>query len=116
MVESTKNLGGAPEGNRNAEKGAVMTAMLRAALNANDRQALRDGVTEIARAFAAGERWALEFAFDRIEGKSAQSLKVSGDEDNPLHVTQGLSATVIGLLGEITAARESASTPPPGAD
>lgn len=80
-VEST-NKGGAPLGNKNAAKGAQLTAMVLAALNKNDRQPLRDGVDKIAEAFAAGERWAIEFVFDRAEGKAvARQEHTTVDED-----------------------------------
>ena len=80
-VEST-NKGGAPVGNKNAAKGAQLTAMVLAALNKNDRQPLRDGVDKIAAAFAAGERWAIEFVFDRAEGKAvARQEHTTVDED-----------------------------------
>ena len=35
-------------------------------------------------AFGAGEPWALSMVMDRIEGKPAQAVTVSGDEDRPL--------------------------------
>jgi len=35
-------------------------------------------------AFGAGEPWALSMVMDRLEGKPAQAVTVSGDEDRPL--------------------------------
>jgi hypothetical protein len=103
MVDSTKNPGGAPVGNQNAAKGAQLTAMLMHALEDNDRQKLREGIAKLATAFSEGERWAIEFVFDRKEGKAAQALTLKGDEENPLHVTHGLSDALIGMLNEISA-------------
>lgn len=83
-VESTTNKGGAPVGNKNAAKGAQLTAMLDFALNDNDKELLRKGIKEVAKAFAAGERWAIEFAFDRIEGKSVARTELTGIDGSPL--------------------------------
>lgn len=78
MVDSTKkNLGGAPIGNTNSVKGSQLTQMLNAALNANDRQALRDGIAMIAKAFAEGDKSTRDFVFDRLEGKAIQTTNVN---------------------------------------
>ena len=90
-VESTTNKGGAPVGNKNAAKGAQLTAMLAAALDANDRQRLRQGVDNVTQAFAAGERWAVEFVFDRIEGKAVARTELSGVDGSPLPLSIGVS-------------------------
>jgi hypothetical protein len=75
---------GAPVGNKNAAKGAQLTAMLEFALNKNDKELLREGIDNVAKAFAAGERWAIEFAFDRIEGKSVARTELTGIDGSPL--------------------------------
>ena len=62
-IDETTSKGGAPEGNNNAGKGSQLSALLRAALNANDRLKMRQGVEAVADAFAEGERWAVEFVF-----------------------------------------------------
>jgi len=77
-VEST-NKGGAPVGNTNAAKARQVTAMLEAALGKNDKKRLRDGVEQIADAFANGEVWAINTVFDRLEGKPAQTVIGAGD-------------------------------------
>lgn len=77
-VEST-NKGGAPVGNKNAAKARQMSAMLEHALNANNRHKLREGIDKISNAFAEGEVWAVNFVFDRIEGKPTQKLEGSGE-------------------------------------
>lgn len=89
-VEST-NKGGAPVGNKNAAKGAQLTAMVLAALNKNDRQPLRDGVDKIAEAFAAGERWAIEFVFDRAEGKAVARQEITGADGEALPLSIGIT-------------------------
>jgi hypothetical protein len=90
-INETTSKGGAPEGNNNAGKGSQLTAMLRAALNANDRQRLRQGVDNVAQAFAEGERWAVEFVFDRIEGKAVARTELSGTDGSPLPLSIGIS-------------------------
>ena len=77
---TTVNKGGAPIGNKNAAKGSQLSALLHAALNANDRQRMRDGVEKIADAFATGEKWAVEFVFDRFEGKAVAKQEISGPD------------------------------------
>ena len=78
-VEST-NKGGAPLGNNNAAKGRQVTAMLSAALEANNRQLMREGVQKIANAFAEGEVWAVNTVFDRLEGKATQRIEGTGED------------------------------------
>jgi hypothetical protein len=75
---------GAPVGNKNAAKGAQLTAMLEFALNKNDKELLRKGIDNVAKSFAEGERWAIEFAFDRIEGKSVARTELTGIDGSPL--------------------------------
>ena len=82
---------GAPVGNRNAAKGAQLTAMLSAALDANDKQRLRQGVDNVTKAFAEGERWAVEFVFDRIEGKAVARTELTGTDGSPLPLSIGVS-------------------------
>ena len=87
-TNQTTNKGGAPEGNNNAGKGSQLSALLRAALNANDRLKMRKGVEKVADAFAQGERWAVEFVFDRFEGKAVAKQEIStvDGEGNPTSI------------------------------
>lgn len=85
-VEST-NKGGAPLGNKNAAKGSQLTALLHAALQANDRLKMRLGVEKVADAFAEGERWAIEFVFDRFEGKAVAKQEISGPDGSDLKLS-----------------------------
>ena len=88
-TNETTNKGGAPEGNNNAGKGSQLSALLRAALNSNDRLKMRQGVDAVADAFADGERWAVEFVFDRLEGKAIvkQELSTADGSSFPLGLT-----------------------------
>ena len=76
-INETTNKGGAPEGNNNAGKGSQLSALLRAALNANDREKMRQGVEAVVDQFAGGERWAVEFVFDRMEGKAIVKQEIT---------------------------------------
>ena len=71
-----KTSGGQPD-NNNAGEGRQLTAMFNHALSANNRQKMREGIQKLADAFANGERWAIEFAFDRKEGKAIQTTNVN---------------------------------------
>ena len=75
---------GAPLGNKNAAKGAQLTSMLDFALNQNNKELLREGIQKVAKAFSDGERWAIEFVFDRIEGKSIARQEISGLDGSPI--------------------------------
>ena len=81
---------GAPIGNKNAAKGAQLTSMLEFALNQNDKALLRDGITKVAEAFALGERWAIEFVFDRFEGKAVTKTELSGPDGSTMPVSIAL--------------------------
>lgn len=83
-TKETNNSRGAPEGNNNAGKGSQLSALLRAALNSNDRLKMRLGVEKVADAFAEGERWAVEFVFDRFEGKAVAKTEISGVDGSPI--------------------------------
>lgn len=90
-TNETNNSRGAPEGNNNAGKGSQLSALLRAALNANDRLKMRQGVEKVADAFAEGERWAVEFVFDRFEGKAVAKQEISGPDGESLPLSIGIS-------------------------
>lgn len=44
-------------------------------------EAITDKVMQLA---LAGERWAVELIYDRLEGKPAQALELTGDEAKPV--------------------------------
>ena len=71
-----KTSGGQPN-NNNAGEGKQLSAMFKSALEANNRKKMREGIQKLADAFANGERWAIEFAFDRNEGKAIQTTNVN---------------------------------------
>ena len=89
-TNETNSSRGAPEGNNNAGKGSQLSALLRAELNADDRKKMRAGVTKVADAFAEGERWAIEFVFDRFEGKAVSKQEISGADGSPIPFSVGV--------------------------
>lgn len=84
-------MAGAPQGNRNAAKAKVWHAAIMRALEARD-VSRTDGKKEIDALasklldlVAAGDLGALKEFGDRLDGKPAQAVTVSGDSENPLH-------------------------------
>lgn len=61
----------------------ISEALERACLQ-EDGARIRQGVEKLLDAFSAGEPWAIQQVWDRYEGKPAQAVTVSGDEDRPL--------------------------------
>ena len=84
---TNNNKRGAPVGNNNAGKGSQLSALLHAALHSNDRLKMRLGVEKVADAFAEGERWAIEFVFDRFEGKAVAKQEISGPDGSSIPVS-----------------------------
>lgn len=89
-TEKSTNLGGAPEGNHNSAKGAVLSGLLRQVLNADNRKQMKNGVQKIADAFEEGERWAVEFVFDRLEGKAIAKTELTGAEGSAIPLSIGI--------------------------
>lgn len=82
MVDSTKNLGGAPEGNQNSAKGRRWAAAIDRALA---KRCKGDGIKaldELAEKLLAncelGDNSALKELGDRIDGKAHQAIDVKG--------------------------------------
>lgn len=86
----------APKGNQNAAKAKQWSAAIERAL---DKRALNRGgktraeaLDELAESFLKacddGNLVALKELADRLDGKAAQSMSISGDEENPLAFTE----------------------------
>lgn len=94
---------GAPVGNKNAVRekrwGSAITRVLaRKAEGRGVEGGLEDAAEKLVTAALNGEQWALLELGNRIDGKPAQSMTVSGDEENPLRtvsevVLRGVNAT-----------------------
>jgi len=82
----------APEGNKNAVKGKRWQKALEKALARIGEGDVDNGLAKVAdkvvKAAAEGDKDAWKDIADRLDGKAAQSLTLSGDEENPLNVVQ----------------------------
>lgn len=67
------------EGNQAAAKGRKIEKMIERALVQEDDKRLREGVEKLLDNVANGERWALEFVRDSIDGKPKQQVVGSGE-------------------------------------
>ncbi len=81
-------MAGAPEGNRNAKKGKEWQLAIKRALAHHSKDSATAGLEMIAKklviAADKGDQWAIKEIGERFDGKAAQSVTVSGDEENPL--------------------------------
>lgn len=84
-------MAGAPLGNKNAAKPRIWQQAIERALETRTKSRI-DGKKEIDAlaeklldAVASGDLAALKEFGDRIDGKPAQQVQVSGDPDAPLH-------------------------------
>lgn len=66
-------------GNEYAAKGRRVERMIERALKQEDDKRLREGVEKLLDNVANGERWALEFVRDSIDGKPKQQVVGSGE-------------------------------------
>jgi hypothetical protein len=77
---------GAPVGNQNAAKSRAFYGALQRAIAQDDGKRLRDAAEKLLDLAAQGEAWAVKELADRLDGKSAQSVTVAGDPENPLAI------------------------------
>ena len=81
---------GAPIGNTNAAKGKQWADQIRKALIQYEDDQVKRGsalfkiAENVVRAALAGDKDAIQEIGNRLDGRAAQSLTVSGDEDRPL--------------------------------
>ena len=77
---------GAPLGNRNASKSKPFWHAIDRAIAQEDGKRLRDAAEKLLNFAAAGEEWAIKELGDRLDGKCAQAVVLSGDADAPLTI------------------------------
>jgi hypothetical protein len=65
------------KGNQLSAKGRRVEKMLERVIEQNDGQQLRAGLEKVMELFEAGERWAVEYVTDRLDGKAAQTTNVN---------------------------------------
>jgi hypothetical protein len=94
---------GAPKGNKNYLKGAVFNDALRRAIAQDDGQRIRDAAEKLLDLAAEGTPWAVRELADRTDGKSAQSVLLIGDPENPLELNHkhGMDTAAIELINKI---------------
>lgn len=80
----------APLGNKNAAKAKVWEQAIKRALARSSGKDIDSGLDGLAdklvSAAANGEQWAIKEIGDRLDGKPAQAVALSGDDENPLVV------------------------------
>jgi hypothetical protein len=67
-------------GNQVAAKGRRVEKMIERALLQEDDRRLREGIEKLLDEVAKGERWALEFVRDSLDGKPRQAVDVGTDD------------------------------------
>lgn len=79
---------GAPIGNQNAKKGKLIEDLLRKVCVQEDNKRISTALNAILDKAAEGDLRCMEFVRDTFDGKPAQSVALSGDEENPLAFTE----------------------------
>ena len=93
MVNSTKNKGGAPIGNKNNTKAkpwidAINRALARRAKDHTVEGGLNALADKFLDACENGDSWAMKEIGDRCDGRAAQQIIHTGDEDAPIAVKE----------------------------
>jgi len=71
-------------GNELGKKGKVFDGALRRAIAQDDGKRIRQAAEVLLDKAAEGEPWALNMLADRLDGKAAQGVTLSGDPDAPI--------------------------------
>ena len=82
---------GAPLNNNNAGKAKLFESALKRALARSGKNVdggLNDVCDMLVAAAVDGHQWAIKEIADRIDGKSAQSILLQGDENAPLQIVE----------------------------
>ena len=77
---------GAPLGNTNASKSKPFWHAIDRAIVQENGKRLRSAAEKLLDAAAAGEEWAIRELGDRLDGRPAQAVQLSGDADAPLTI------------------------------
>lgn len=84
--------GGQP-GNQNGARAkrwreAILRALARLSAGKNLDAGLDEAAEKLVGLALTGDKWALDHLAERVDGKAAQSVTISGDEDNPIQTRQ----------------------------
>lgn len=81
-------------GNQLSAKGKQVTRALERALAADNWARLHRGCDKLADAFAAGQPWALQLCFDRLEGRARQQIDVSSSDIREVSLADVVTAVM----------------------
>jgi hypothetical protein len=87
MSGSTKE--GAPYGNQNARTGSLLKGAIRRVLNENEakgRQSLVNIVQKLVDKAEEGDLPSIRELFDRLDGRAAQSVALTGEDGGPVQI------------------------------
>ena len=74
----------APIGNRYAAKAATITRSIERALAQDNYRRLHAGIDRVVEAFANGDRWAIEWCTDRVEGRAVARIERTDNDAREL--------------------------------
>jgi hypothetical protein len=98
-------MAGAPKGNQNGRKGKVWFDALRKEVV--QRDALAAIATKVVDAALAGELWAIQEIGNRLDGKPAQAVEVSGPDGDPIQLSDTTSAELDARISALKGQLES---------
>lgn len=86
----------APEGNTNSSiNNRLWGNTIRRAIAQSDPERLRKIAEALLTKAEEGDLQAIKELGDRLDGKSAQSMTLSGDKDNPVHLVGRIERAII---------------------
>lgn len=88
-------MAGAPIGNTNATKNRPFWDAVTRIIAQEDGKRLRAAAEKLFDAAANGEPWAVKELADRCDGRSAQSVTVGGDPENPVQVVTEIKRSIV---------------------
>lgn len=107
--------GGAPLGNQNGAKSRLFEQTLKRAITQDDGNRIRKAAESLLDNAAEGHPWALNMLADRLDGKAAQAVILSQDDENPLFDTlktsEQLRAKMRGILPAVIGHRTEENQP-----
>ena len=84
-----KGQSGNPKGGprKNKALSEELRALLQRQAPGSKHTNLKELVAKLVRMALKGDKDCLRYIFDRLEGRPAQSMEITGDEKKPLHIT-----------------------------